>query len=425
MVNQPRITQINPRNDSITQGDHSVDNNEWRNTLWGEFIEECSSGATPFRGQPDYYKGSIKWITSGELNFNFITDTLEHISEDAVKKTNLKVHPVGTFLMAITGLEAAGTRGACGIVGSPATTNQSCMAIYPTSKLLAEYLYHFYVYKGNELALKYCQGTKQQSYTAKIIKILPIQLPSKIKEQKAIADALSDTDALIESLEQIIAKKRLIKQGVMQELLTGKRRLPGFNKEWKYKLIGDFTDCTAGGTPSTSNPNFWGGSIPWMNSGELHQKMVLTVEGRITEEGLQNSSTKIIPKDCVLIGLAGQGKTRGTVAMNKIRLCTNQSIAAIFPNDSFNSKYLYFNLDFRYEELRELSTGVGGRGGLNLSIIRSISIPFPPILEQAAIADFLNDLEAEISFLEIKRGKVLKIKQGMMQELLTGRIRLS
>jgi len=62
MVNQPRITQINPRNDSITQGDHSVDNNEWRNTLWGEFIEECSSGATPFRGQPDYYKGSIKWI---------------------------------------------------------------------------------------------------------------------------------------------------------------------------------------------------------------------------------------------------------------------------------------------------------------------------------------------------------------------------
>ena len=74
--------------------------------------------------------------------------------------------------MAITGLEAAGTRGSCGIVGSPAATNQSCMAIYPSSELLTEYLYHYYVKFGDELALKYCQGTKQQSYTAQLIRIL-------------------------------------------------------------------------------------------------------------------------------------------------------------------------------------------------------------------------------------------------------------
>jgi type I restriction enzyme S subunit len=91
----------------------------------------------------------VKWISSGELNYNVITESVEHISEDAVEKTNLKIHPVGTFLMAITGLEAAGTRGSCGIVGSPAATNQSCMAIYPTDELCTEYLFHYYVLRGN------------------------------------------------------------------------------------------------------------------------------------------------------------------------------------------------------------------------------------------------------------------------------------
>lgn len=198
---------------------------EWEIKLWGEVIHSCSSGATPYRGRPEFYKGDVKWITSGELNYNVISDTIEHISKEAVIKTNLKLHPPGTFLMAITGLEAAGTRGACGIVGSPATTNQSCMAIYPTSELLTKYLYHYYVYKGEELALKYCQGTKQQSYTAKLVKILPISLPPTVTEQAAIASILSDMDGEITLLEDELLKARQIKQGMMQELLTGRIRL--------------------------------------------------------------------------------------------------------------------------------------------------------------------------------------------------------
>jgi type I restriction enzyme S subunit len=197
----------------------------WRTRHLGEVIDYCSSGATPYRGKPDYYKGIIKWITSGELNYNVITDTIEHISEEAVQKTNLRMHPAGTFLMAITGLEAAGTRGACGIVGSPATTNQSCMAIYPTLELSTSFLYHYYVLRGNELALRYCQGTKQQSYTAKLVRLLPIDLPPTIEEQTSIAAILSDMDTEIAALETKLAKTRQIKQGMMQELLTGRIRL--------------------------------------------------------------------------------------------------------------------------------------------------------------------------------------------------------
>lgn len=122
--------------------------------------------------------------------------------------------------------------------------------------------------------------------------------------------------------------------------------------------------------------------------------------------------------------MAGQGKTRGTVAMNYVELCTNQSIAAILPNDKFVPEYLYYNLDNRYDELRELSSGDGGRGGLNLKIIKSLKVPMPSLSEQTAIAEVLSGMDAEITALEKRREKTKAPKQAMMQELLTGRTRL-
>lgn len=199
---------------------------DWVSCEFQDVLTGFSSGMTPYRGTPEFYRGDIPWVTSGELNYNIIYDTIEKVTEDAVIKTNLKLLPVGTFLMAITGLEAKGTRGSCAITGVRATTNQSCMALYPKdNKIVTEYLYHFYINYGDELAFKFCQGTKQQSYTGKIVKILPINLPSSIKEQKAIAETLSNMDKEIQALQTKKEKYQGIKQGMMQELLTGKTRL--------------------------------------------------------------------------------------------------------------------------------------------------------------------------------------------------------
>lgn len=198
---------------------------EWKHGVWKDVLTGFYSGATPYRGKADYYKGNIRWVSSGELNYNIITDTIEHISERAQSETSLTMHPAGTFLMAITGLEAAGTRGSCAILGKEATTNQSCMAIYGTDKMVIPYLYHYYLLNGERLAFQYCQGTKQQSYTAAIVKELPIYYPCDIAEQRAIAQVLSDMDSEIELLEKKLAKYQQIKQGMMQELLTGRIRL--------------------------------------------------------------------------------------------------------------------------------------------------------------------------------------------------------
>lgn len=198
---------------------------EWKTETWGDVLSGFSSGATPYRGIPAYYKGNIKWVSSGELNYNVIHDTLEHISSEAADKTSLTMHPEGTFLMAITGLEAAGTRGSCALLGAPATTNQSCMAIYSTSKMTTSFLFHYYTLFGDELALKYCQGTKQQSYTAAIVKILPIIYPVDVDEQNAITAVLNDMNSEISALKEKLTKARFVKSGMMSELLTGHIRL--------------------------------------------------------------------------------------------------------------------------------------------------------------------------------------------------------
>lgn len=267
------------------------------------------------------------------------------------------------------------------------------------------------------------QGGIRSNISQRDLKKVRISLPP-IQAQRATAKNLDDVDSLISRLERLIAKKAAIKQGMMQQLLTGKARLPGFNHDWRLCRVGDFAQVTSGGTPSTSVSRYWGGDIRWMSSGELHFKRVSEVTGRITEDGFRESSAQMVPAGTVLIGLAGQGKTRGTAAISRVELTTNQSIAGILPSGEHSSEFLYYNLDTRYDELRGMSTGDGGRGGLNLTIIRSVPILMPDMAEQEAIAGVFSDADDELDALNKRLVKARSVKQGMMQELLSGRTRL-
>ena len=131
-----------------------------------------------------------------------------------------------------------------------------------------------------------------------------------------------------------------------------------------------------------------------MSSGEVNNKIVLNTEKFITKLGYENSSTKLLPKNTVVIALAGQGKTRGKVAITKIELCTNQSLCGIIVNDKVNSKYLYYYLESQYATLRSISSGDGNRGGLNLSMIGNFTIPLPSLEEQQRIVDILDKFDA-------------------------------
>lgn len=400
---------------------------DWEELKFSDVLEGFSSGMTPYRGNPEYYEGDIPWITSGELKYKEVIATQEYITEQAVRNTNLKLHPPGTFFMAITGLEAAGTRGSCAISGIPATTNQSCMALIPKgNRIITQYLYQFYLNYGNELAFKFCQGTKQQSFTGGIVKRLPIVLPPTLTEQKAIATALSDVDALIDSLDQLIAKKKAIKKGVMQQLLTpphkGGKRLPGFEGEWEELRLGDIASMNSGGTPSSKVEQYYNGSIIWVSISDMSKagKYIADSSSKISNSGLSNSSAKLFPKGTLLLAMYA---SIGKCSITQTELSTSQAILGIQTSGKISTEYLFYWFLHKKDYLSAQGQQ-GTQSNLNKGMVEDLLIELPKPEEQKEIASILSRMDKELELLDEKRAKTISIKQGMMQELLTGKTRL-
>ena len=262
--------------------------------------------------------------------------------------------------------------------------------------------------------------TAQQEF-----KKIKIYLPP-LKEQQAIADILTSFDEHIDNLIKLIEKKKNIRDGALENLVSGKVRLSGFDKKWVEVLIKDISQkIITGGTPSTFVKEYWNGNIPWLSSTEIHQRKIIYPTKYITKLGLDNSSAKMVPKGSVIIALAGQGRTRGTVAYLNKDMALNQSLAAIVTNSRCNNMFLYYKVYNMYLELRELSSGDGGRGGLNKKLLSNIIINIPSDRkEQDAIANTLTVMDDEIISLEKELDKVKQIREGAMNDLLTGQVRL-
>lgn len=253
-----------------------------------------------------------------------------------------------------------------------------------------------------------------------------IPIPGKV-EQSLIAAALHDADALIESLEQLLAKKRDLKQGSMQELLTGKSRLPGFGEAWKPHRLDSLGHWTGGMTPSMSTIAYWEqGTIPWISSGDVKVSRLASTAFSITEHAVKQKATTLIPaQSIVIVARSGILRKHLPVAMTTKPMAINQDIKAISPLGSVSSEYLLHTLTYHGDDIlgRCLKSGTTVES-IEFSWFKSFTIPLPNKQEQSAIAAVLSDMDDEITNLESKLTKARQLKQGMMQELLTGRIRL-
>ena len=247
-----------------------------------------------------------------------------------------------------------------------------------------------------------------------------IELPP-IAEQNAIAEVLSDVDGLLNALEALIAKKQAIKQAVMQQLLTGKTRLPGFNGAWETKQLGEIFTIRAGSSKSQYITQ--GGKYIIVDMGSVATDGQLIIskfthyEGDFLKEG-----DLVMPKDDI-----GGGKIIGKVAYidaNNLYVLGDH-VYALRLIEGFPKFFSY--LINRYETNSTLKSKVGGSAQLGLSrkAVVEQEVPIPTYDEQHAIASVLSDIDTEIAALAQRRDKTRAIKQGMMQQLLTGRVRLS
>lgn len=397
---------------------------DWESGKFQDFLATFSSGATPYRGIPDNFKGDVRWISSGELNYNIINETLEHISLEAVVRTNLKIHQPGTFLMAITGLEAAGTRGRCAIVGKPSTTNQSCLALNSTDKMGTDYLYWFYNFYSETLAFKYAQGTKQQSFTADIVRKLPIYCPKEKSEQTRIATSLSNIDALISELDRLIDKKCAIKQGAMQKLLTGKKRLKGFSEPWVEKKLGEILSLKNGFAFKSETYCAIGKYKIITIANVQNGRLDLTDYNSVTDIPASIQQHQKLSIGDILISMTGNvGRVCRVDSSNCL---LNQRVGLLEIRPNVNSDFIFTALNTNAFENAMRNKGQGAaQANISKSDIEDYALLMPSCEEeQTAIASVLSSMDDEISALEAKKAKYEQIKQGMMQQLLTGKIRL-
>lgn len=311
-----------------------------------------------------------------------------------------------------------------------------------SQKIDIEYLKQFV---GSKVFTKYCDSVKTVTAIPHIspddIRNFTIPFPPTLEEQTTIAAALSDADALIASLDRLIAKKRNIKQAAMQELLTGKKRLPGFGvvkgyqntdlgeipEDWKIKPIGSQIDLLTGhpfpsiqyaqnGIRLLRGSNIKRGMIDWSEEITEYWSQVTPELKRY----LLCDGDLVIPMDGSLVG-----RSYAKISKKDLPSLLLQRVARI-RSDKIDIGYLkeFINSDLfvKYSDSVKTVTAIPH---ISPDDIKEFSIPFPPTLqEQTAIATVLSDMDAEISGLEEKRDKARMIKEGMMQELLTGRIRL-
>ncbi|WP_290729463.1 restriction endonuclease subunit S [Fibrobacter sp. UBA3629] len=331
----------------------------------------------------------------------------------------------------------------------------------PVNSMFLGYILNFPAI-AKQKAMK-AQGDAVVHITTDSLRKLQVCIPKTTKEQQRIANALSDVDTLIANLEKLIAKKKNIKQGAMQQLLTGRKRLPGFGLDertgsrptderrkechsersakreessgykmtelglipidWEVKPIKELGLFLGGGTPSTKNESFWKGTIPWISSADLNDDDIehISMTRFITQEAVNFSATQICPQGTILIiARVGVGK----LALSQQKVCTSQDFCNLIPSKENDSKFLAYALHPVMKRMSNESQGTSIKG-VAVDEIKKVQIIVPSSKdEQTAIANVLSDMDTEISALETKLAKYRTLKTGMMQQLLTGKIRL-
>lgn len=387
-------------------------------------ICRLSSGSTPSRRDAGNFIGNILWVTSGELKQKFIKTTKEKISESAVRKCGLEMYESGTVVIAIYGLEAKGVRGTASIVGARCTISQACMAFTAFKDIDSEYFYYWYLLNGHAIGLRYAQGTKQQNLSAEIMGRFRICYPP-IKEQRKIAKILAAQDKVIDLKERILEEKRRRKKYLMQVLLTGKKRLPGFSEEWNRHRLGQI------GTRIKTRNTVGNDNVLTISA--QHGLISQTDFFNNEVAGGDKSGYYLLQKD----DFAYNRSYSAGYSLGAIKRMTQDEQGIVSPlyicfkitDMGVSLEYLsqYFDAGMMNSELQAVAQeGARNHGLLNISVedFFNITLALPAHGEQKKIAGILIAADKEIYLLERGLSEERRKKKALMQLLLTGRMRV-
>ena len=341
---------------------------EWETTSIGEQFE-LYSGNTPTRINKNQFNGSINWITSGELKGHYISDTKEKISEEAVRNNNLKILPLGIFVIAIYGLEADGVRSTCSITAKESTISQACMAFTSKKDIQNEFLYSWYKKHGNIIGIKYAQGTKQQNLSYDIIEKFNISYPS-LEEQEKLIRFISLIDERIATQNKIIEKLESLIRGIYKTLL---------GESDQYRYLDELCEIKKG---------------VQVNKEKLSEKgLYYVMNGGITPSGYYD----LYNTEANTISISEGGNSCGYVQYNYTpfwsggHCYTLENISNVVDN-----RYLFHYL--KANELQIMSLRIGsGLPNIQKKDLSAFRIPLPALNKQINIAKALDALLYKIT----------------------------
>lgn len=391
---------------------------------------KIQSGGTPSTTMAEYWGGNIAWCTPSDITSTptkYINVTERTITEAGLNNSAATVMPAGSILLC-----TRATIGELKINSIPMATNQGFKNITVNNSGNAEFLYYLLQTKKSRM-LDLAIGSTFLEISKTALSKIPLQIPMR-DEQNKIADALSDMDNLVVVLEKQIAKKKAIKQGTMQELLTGKRRLPGFSGEWETKKLEDYCslitkqtgfDYSAYIKPALITrkmPN----TFPMIQTINFRgRKFTFETDYYIPQSVAMQFPNIVLNKKCVLFSIVGASVGNVGLYPGSITAFCGGAIGITRFRNEQDAEWVfnYMSSPDGQSQIQYVTKG-GAQATVTIADIRNFKIPTPEKGERDAISGILENMDHEIEALEQKLEKYRQVKQGMMQQLLTGKIRL-
>lgn len=404
-------------------------------------------------------------------------DNVYFIPRNYVKREDQLVQPGDILMSMANSYELVGKVAVANIVPYPTAFGAFLAAIRPTSIVDGKYLFH--LLRTNKVQSKLREGSSQTTNIANISisKLASIDIPlAPTSEQKRIADkldaVLARVDTCRDRLDRIPAILKRFRQSVLAAATSGKltedwrgicgtrispneviaerysfarkdserKALESFFAEytpvsgdghglpstWVFTNIGSIGVVSNGSTPSRKVSTYWDGDIAWVSSGEVRNTVISSTRERITSEGYENSSVRMLPKGAVLLAMIGEGKTRGQSALLNLMACINQNIAGVVPIESLiSSKYLWYWFQGQYENNRLVGSGTGPQA-LNCQRVRELPVNLPPVEEQTEIVRRIEALFAFADRLEARytaaRAQVEKLTPSTLAKAFRGEL---
>lgn len=408
------------------------------------FITRFESGGTPDKGNRDFWGGEIPWVSPKDMKVDRIADSQDHITDLALRQTSLSLVPEGSVLLVVRGMILAHSIPVA-VSTAPVTINQDMKALRCSDRIDARFLQAvihgakpWFVANTGESS----HGTKKLE--TEVIGRFPVPLPP-LETQHAIADfldaATARIDALIDAKENllaILAEKRgalvtqAVTRGLDPEVPMRDSGIPWLGEipaHWELLKVRHFARVGNGSTPKRDNSDYWlGGTIPWLNSSVVNQPEVTRAEQRVTEAAVQECHLPLVPPPSILVGITGQGRTRGRASVLRITSTINQHLAFITPRaDTMHCEYLQLVFVAAYDFLRNISDGMGGtKGALTCEALGSLRFPCPPLSEQHSLVEQVQCESARLGALEqaarASLGILRERREALIAAAVTGKL---